>query len=139
MTTAISTVITAISTLIVWLAGKKFLFPYILQFWKWLQDKKQEVDIHQISVTKEINNIKDESNNVYEGQIDFLNRQIVTLEEQLESKMQDINHYIAELTELRKQIVELSTKVYSNEMQIAKLQKLCCSNKECNYRITCID
>lgn len=132
-----TTIITTISTIIAWLIGKECVLPQIMKLWDWFRNKKKETDIHQIDVSGKLAQVADSNNNVYEGQIEFLNKQVITLEEQIAKGEEEKKRYLSEISDLRKQLLEVQEVSYKNKAEIAKLMQMCCKNVDCKCREKC--
>ena len=122
MTITIHTIITAISTLITWLLSKKFLFPQLLKFWQWLKERKKENENHNVNLKKELTDLTDKSNDVYENQITFLMQQVKQLKNEL-------IEYQKQLEQFRSKILELNNNLYHKSLTIGKLRQFCCKMK----------
>lgn len=89
--------ITSISAIFAYILSKRYLFKYVVQFFKWLFNIKQEFDKRNVDASKEILNIKDRNNDIYENQIEFLTTQVKAFEERINFKQQELNKYLDEL------------------------------------------
>jgi chromosome segregation ATPase len=137
MTIDIETIVTAISSVGGWIVSKKFVVPYIVKAYEWIRNYKKEQDKENIDSSKELIEIKEQTNNVYENQLEFCMKQIAELQTNLTDKQKELNDYINQLSELRNKIVELQKQLYESQMKYSKLSSLCCSNKECQFRQSC--
>jgi len=137
MTIDIETVTTVVSSVVSWIVSKKYIFPYIKQAFEWIRNYKKEKDKENIDSSKELLEIKDKSNDVYENQLQFCMKQISDLQTVLTLKQSEINDYINQLSDLRNKIVDLQKQLYDSQMKYSKLSSLCCSNKECQFRQSC--
>lgn len=133
----IQTIITGITAIFTYIISKKYLFKYIIQFIEWLFNFKKDFDKKNVDASKELLEIKDSSNNVYENQIIFLTEQVKTFEERINFKQNELNKYLDELSELRQKILVLQKDVYNNQVQIAQLKSMYCGNISCQARINC--
>lgn len=136
-TQVIQYLITSVSAIFAYIISKKYIFKYVIQFFKWLFNIKQEFDKQNVNASKELLEIKDKNNNVYEEQIQFLTQQIQTLEERIEFKQAELNKYLDELAVLRQKIVDMQEKICDNQLHIAELESYCCKNIECKSRCRC--
>lgn len=127
-----NTFITIISTVITWLLGKQFLLPQIVRLWNYIKEKKKEQDKSNVDSTKELIEIKQNNNDLYQNQISFLVKQVEYFENEL-------LNYQSQLELLRKKILELNNQLYSKSLIIGKLRQYCCANEDCKYRIYCSD
>lgn len=93
----IQVLITSISAIFAYILSKRYLFKYIVKFFKWLLNIKQEFDKRNVDASKEILNIKDRNNDIYENQIEFLTAQVKAFEERINFKQQELNKYLDEL------------------------------------------
>lgn len=132
MTITIQTIITAITTLIGWLVSKKYILPHIIKLWSWLKDRKRENENHNVNLKKELTDLTDKSNDVYENQINFLMQQVKQLENEL-------IEYQKQLETFRSKILELNNNLYHKSLTIGKLRQYCCKNENCKMRIYCDD
>ena len=132
MTITIQTIITAISTLIGWLVSKKYIFPHIFKLWQWLKERRRENENHNVNLKKELTDLNEKSNDVYENQINFLMQQVKQLENEL-------IEYQKQLEQFRSKILELNNNLYHKSLTIGKLRQYCCKNEECKMRIYCDD
>lgn len=126
------TIGTAIIGICGWLAGEKFLFPWIVKGWDWIRGKKKEFDDENVDASKEILDIKQQSQEVYESQINFLMNQIDRLE-------QEINSHQEQLSKMRSMVLELNSRLFKKDVLIGKLRELCCANAGCKFRVLCTD
>lgn len=126
------TLITVISTIATWLVSKEYLLPQITKLINWIKERKKQQDQSNIDSTKELIEIKHDSNEVYESQIKFLMSQIESFESELIS-------YQTQLETLRKKILELNNTLYNKSLVIGKLRQYCCSNEDCKFRVFCSD
>lgn len=126
------TIGTIIITICGWLAGQKFLLPWLIKGWDWLRGKKKEFDNENVDASKEILDIKQQSQEVYESQINFLMNQIDRLE-------QEINSHQEQLTKMRSMVLELNSRLFKKDVLIGKLRELCCANTDCKFRVFCTD
>lgn len=133
----IQLLITAISTIIAFIVGKRYLFKYVIQFFKWLFNIKKDFDRKNVDASQELLTIKDKNNDIYENQIEFLTSQVKAFEERINFKQQELNKYLDELQQLREKIVEMQKQIYNNRLKIAHLESLCCGNLECKSRCKC--
>ena len=122
--------VTTLGTILAWFMGKEFFIPHIIKFWNWLTNQKKEFDEKNVDASKEIVDYKNNTNNMYESQIQFLMEQITSLEAELLS-------YQEQLEKMRKKILELNSQLYNKALVIGKLQQYCCSNEQCKYRQRC--
>ena len=122
--------VTTLGTILAWFMGKQFFLPYIIKFWDWITQKKKDFDEKNVDASKEIVDYKNNTNNMYESQIQFLMEQITSLEAELLS-------YQEQLEKMRKKILELKSQLYNKALVIGKLQQYCCSNEQCKYRQRC--
>lgn len=134
---AISYIITAISSIIAFIFSRRYLWKYVVQAFEWLFNFKKDFDKKNVDASKEILNIKDKNNDIYENQIEFLTAQVNTLEGRINFKQEELNKYLDELQQLREKIVELQKQIYDNKLKIAHLESLCCGNLECKSRCKC--
>lgn len=130
-------ILTAISSIVAFALSKKYLWKYIINFFKWLLNIKKDFDKKNVDASKELLTIKDKNNDVYENQIQFLTDQIKVFEERINFKQQELNKYLDELQELREKIIQMQKQIYDNRLKIVHLQSLCCSNLECKLRCKC--
>ncbi len=63
--------------------SKKYLFPQLLKFGEWIKERKKENEKHNVNLKKELTDLTDKSNDVYENQINFLMQQVKQLENEL--------------------------------------------------------
>lgn len=115
-----------------WLAGQKFLLPLLVKGWDWLRGKKKEFDDENVDASKSILDIKQQSQEVYESQINFLMNQIDRLE-------QEINNHQGQLQKMRSMVLELNSRLFKKDILIGKLRELCCANADCKFRVMCTD
>lgn len=132
MTITLQTIITIGSTILTWVMGKKYLLPQLIKLWEWIKEKKKENDNHKLNATKELKEIEEKSNDVYENQITFLMQQVQQLENEL-------LEYQKQLEVFRKKILELNNSLYHKSLIIGKLRQYCCKNEDCKFRIYCDD
>lgn len=126
------TIGTIILSICGWLAGEKFLLPWIVKGWDWIRGKKREFDDENVDASKEILNVKLQSQEVYESQINFLMSQIDRLE-------QEINSHQEQLGKMRSMVLELNSRLFKKDVLIGKLRELCCANTSCKFRVMCTD
>lgn len=131
-----ATLITAGTSVVTWIISKKYLLPYIVKAYEWIIDRKKQKDKTNIDSSKELLEIKDKTNDVYENQLDFCMKQITELQNNLTQKQQELNDYINQLAELRGRIVELQKELYDYQIRNSKLSIMYCGNTECRCRIT---
>lgn len=115
-----------------WLVGQKFLLPYLIKVWNWIRGKKKEFDDENVDASKEILNVKLQSQEVYESQINFLMSQIDRLEK-------EINSHQEQLGKMRSMVLELNSRLFKKDVLIGKLRELCCANTSCKFRVMCTD
>ena len=84
----------------------------------------------QIDTLEEIQNIKMNETAYYEKTFQTLLNQIASLEEELQS-------YASELERLRNTILRLNSKLYDKSLLISQLQTKCCERMDCPHRIAC--
>lgn len=84
----------------------------------------------QINTLEEIQNIKMNETAYYEKTFQTLLNQITSLEEELQS-------YASELERLRNTILRLNSKLYDKSLLISQLQTKCCERMDCPHRIAC--
>lgn len=84
----------------------------------------------QIDTLEEIQNIKMNETAYYEKTFQTLLNQITSLEEELQS-------YASELERLRNTILRLNSKLYDKSLLISQLQTKCCERMDCPHRIAC--
>ncbi len=130
----ITTLITIGGTIISWIAGKKYLFPYIKQAYDWIRNYKRERDRENIDSSKELLEIKEQANDIYENQLNFCMKQISDLQDTITGKQKELNDYIDQLSQLRGKIVELQKELYQYQMKNSQLCAMYCSNSECKFR-----
>nr|WP_320038850.1 hypothetical protein [uncultured Bacteroides sp.] len=138
-TETLTTISTVAGTIISYIASKKYIFPYIVKAYEWLKNRKKEQDKENIDSSKELLDIKEKSNDVYENQLEFTLSQIDKLQKLLNDKQTEINEYINQLSSLRKQLVELQKELTNEQLKNNKLSSLVCYNSECKCRQICID
>lgn len=129
MEQTIGTIVLSISG---WLVGQKFLLPYLIKGWDWIRGKKKEIDDQNVDASKSILDIKLQSQEVYESQINFLMNQIDRLE-------QEINNHQGQLQKMRSMVLELNSRLFKKDILIGKLRELCCANADCKFRVLCTD
>lgn len=134
-----TTLITAGTSITTWILSKEYLFPYIVKAYEWIIGKKREKDKENIDSSKELLEIRDKANDVYENQLEFCMKQIGELQTRLTEKQYELNDYINQLAELRSKIVDMQKQLYESQIKNNKLSSLCCSNLGCKYRIAYID
>lgn len=134
---ALQIILTAIGGIITYIISKEYIAGYVIQFFKWLFNRKKEKDNNNIDATKELIDIRNDNNEVYENQIEFLTQQVKNFEERITFKQNELNKYLDELQELRQKIVKMQELIFDNQMKIAKLQAMCCAKLECPDRIQC--
>ncbi len=139
MTITLATIATALGSIIAWITSKKFIFPYLVKIYEWLKNRKKEQDKENVDSSKELLDIKEKSNDVYQNQIEFTVNQINKLQTLLTEKQTEINDYINQLSELRTQIVKLQKELSEEQMRSNKLSSLVCCNSDCKCRQTCKD
>lgn len=133
----LSYTITILSSISVFILSKKYLWKYVVQAFQWLFNLKKDFDKKNVDASKEILNIKDRNNDIYENQIEFLTAQVKAFEDRINFKQQELNKYLDELQQLREKIVEMQKQIYNNRLKIAHLESLCCSKLDCESRCKC--
>ena len=123
MTITITTILTSIGTILTYLVGKEFLLPQVIQLWQFLFNRKVTKEDHELDNKHKEVEIREASNNAYEGQIEFLTQQVKELQE--ENK---------KIREENKKIID---KLYKQEIELAKFRSLCCQNIDCRIREIC--
>lgn len=126
------TIGTIVLSIVGWLAGQKFLLPWLIKFWDWIRGKKKELDEQNVDASKEIVDLKAQHQEVYESQINFLMNQIDRLE-------QEINSHQTQLGKMRSMVLELNSRLFKKDVLIGKLRELCCANTNCKFRVLCTD
>lgn len=119
----ITTILTSIGTIITYLVGKEFLLPQIIQLWQFLFDRKITKENHELDSKQKEVDIREASNNAYEGQIEFLTQEVKEL--QNENK------------KIREDNAKIIDNLYQQEIELAKFRSLCCKNIDCINRETC--
>lgn len=119
----ITTILTSIGTIITYLVGKEFLLPQIIQLWQFLFDRKITKENHELDSKQKEVDIREASNNAYEGQIEFLTQEVKEL--QNENK------------KIREDNAKIIDNLYKQEIELAKFRSLCCKNIDCINRETC--
>ena len=123
-------ILTAIGSVITYLAAQKWLFPHIVKLWEWIKERKKQQDENNINATSEILEIKKNTLDVTEKQFEVLLNQISRLEEELQA-------YADELQRLRTTILRLNARLYTKSILLTKLQGKCCDRENCKDRIAC--
>lgn len=136
MIITLTTIATAATSVITWIISKKFILPYLVKAYEWIMDRKRQKYKENIDSSKELLEIKDKSNDVYENQLDFCMKQITELQNNLTQKQQELNDYINQLADLRAKIVELQKELYEYQLKNSKLSAMYCGNIDCKCRVT---
>lgn len=133
----IKLIITGLSSVVSWLAAKKWLFPLIKEWWTKRKEDAKIQDERDLNVRKELVEIDNSTDDLYKSRVEWCLSQITILEGKLDSKQKEINDFMKELDNLRGIIVNLQNQIMNNKLEINKLQGYCCKNLECKYRIKC--
>lgn len=133
----IKLIITGLSSVVSWLAAKKWLFPLIKEWWNKRKEDAKIQDERDLNVRKELIEIDSNTDDLYKSRVEWCLSQITILEGKLDSKQKEINDFMKELDNLRGIIVNLQNQIMNNKLEINKLQGYCCKNLECKYRIKC--
>ena len=123
ITTILTSIGTSIGTIITYLVGKEFIIPQIIQLWQFLFDRKIAKENHELDNKQKEVDIMEASNNAYEGQIEFLTKEVKELQEENKKIRED-----------NKKIID---NLYNQEIELAKFRSLCCKNIDCINRETC--
>lgn len=132
-------IITGFSSVGGFLLAKKYLWEYIVKFFEWLFQVKRNFDEQNVNASKELLEIKEDTNNVYENQIQFLSDQVKSFEDRINFKQAELNKYLDELHILRQKLIDLQKQLYENQVEIAKLKTMYCGNIGCPHRVTCME
>ena len=132
MEVTISYLIVAISSVISYLLAHKHIFPLILNWWKEHKDNK-------LKYKSDLQAVEEVGNNIYASQIKFLNEQIDSLQDIINTKSNELKQLYDELSKMRIRVKNMELELISTKEDATLYLRNCCSKKDCPMRIPCVD
>lgn len=131
MTITLTAIITALGSIVTYLAGQKWLFPVITKLLKYKHDKDNET----LDINKKLIDVEKNNNELYQNQITFFSKQVDILQKQLTEKQKEFEVLQKALSALKNQLIEAQNMLIDKDKQIVKLKEFYCGNTECTNRI----
>ena len=126
--TALTAGLGAIGT---FLAGQKWLFPYLKDFF----NRKNKKAIDSIDVETKLITIEKDNSNLYESQINFFVSQVENMQKQLVRRTDEISEMNIQCDELRTELLILKKQMFTLKTKNNELKEFYCNNTECVNRI----
>jgi len=121
-TAALTTALGAIGT---FLAGQKWIFPYIKDFF----NRKNKKAIDSIDVESKLLNIDKENSNLYSGQITFFVGQIDNMQKLMLKRAEEINEMSIQCDGLRTELLLLKKQLFTLKTKNSELKEFYCVNR----------
>lgn len=117
-------------SLAVWIGGKKWLIPAVINIYKkWRDDAlKRKADLQSVEQA---------GNDIYQSQIKFLNDEINSLQNMVRGKTEELNSVYTELSRLRQRLKDLELSLINAKEDLQLFASQCCSKEDCPLRVPC--
>lgn len=132
METVVTYLIVGVSSVISYLLAHKHIFPIIITWWKEHKDNK-------LKYKSDLQAVEEVGNNIYASQIKFLNEQIDSLQDIINTKSNELKQLYDELSKMRIRVKNMELELISTKEDATLYLKNCCAKKDCPMRIPCAD
>lgn len=132
METVVTYLIVGVSSVVSYLLAHKHIFPLILNWWKEHKDSK-------LKYKSDLQAVEEVGNNIYANQIKFLNEQIDSLQDIINTKSNELKQLYDELSKMRIRVKNMELELISTKEDATLYLKNCCAKKDCPLRIPCVD
>lgn len=132
METVVTYLIVGVSSVLSYLLAHKHIFPLIISWWKEYKDSK-------LKYKSDLQAVEEVGNNIYASQIKFLNGQIDSLQDMINTKSNELKQLYDELSKMRIRVKNMELELISTKEDATLYLRNCCSKKDCPMRVHCSD
>ncbi len=131
MAITLTAIITALGSIVTFLAGQKWLLPWAGKLLKYRHNKDNDT----LDINKKLIDVEKNNNELYQNQITFFVKQVEALQKQLTEKQKELDTLSKAINTLKNQLIEAQNMLNDKDKQIIRLKEFYCANMDCQTRI----